>query len=78
MKLKEASITAKRKQSNNRDFEGALALARLTHQLNGAARILSDSGTAFPINKREIVAGVIREIDTLEQKLKDLGANHEG
>ena len=73
MTVKEA-----KRRSNHADFYAALALSRSVHHIHDVGRILTDNLTAFPIEKRQTVAELIREIEELEGKLKNLGGDHSG
>jgi hypothetical protein len=73
MTVKEA-----KRRSNHADFYAALALSRSVHHIHDVGRILTDNLTAFPIEKRQTVAELVREIEELEGKLKNLGGDHSG
>jgi hypothetical protein len=61
-----------RKESLNGNLPAELARLRALHHVHDSARILTDSVTSFPIEKRKAVGEIIRSAEALEGKLKDL------
>ena len=65
-----------KKQSLNGHFLAELTRLRSLHHRHDVARSLTDGIHDFPLEKRGSIADVVRQLENVEQCLKQLGGNH--
>ena len=63
-------------QSLSGSLPAELTRLRTLHHVHDAARLLTDGIHDFPIDKRGSVADVVRQLETIEERLRRLGGNN--
>jgi hypothetical protein len=66
-----------KKQSLNGHFPAELTRLGSLHHRHDAARSLTDGIHDFPLEKRGSIADVVRQLENVEERLKELGGNHD-
>ena len=66
-----------KKQSRNGHFLAELTRLRSLHHCHDAARSLTNGIHDFPLEKRGSIADVVRQLENVEECLKQLRGNHD-
>jgi len=66
-----------KKQSRNGHFLAELTRLRSLHHCHDAARLLTDGIHDFPLEKRGSIVDVVRQLENVEERLKQLRGNHD-